>query len=307
MLYKSAVFFIICFFTLMNVFYSKEKTNDWPVLKGPYLGQKPPGLTPEIFAPGIISTNDDELCSGFMNNGTMFIFSRMRPDSDWRNKPTFIMELKNGKWTKPVKVSFQNLYPYNFTVAPDDKTLYFTSEYRGTNIWKVTKTVEGWSDLEILDPPINTDNSDFYPSVTKDSTIYFVSTRNVDKNKSFIYRSKSVEGKYTKVENIGIHFKTKQDDTDPFIAPDESYLIFLSRSADGFGDWDLCIIFRNKNGSWTEPINMGKQVNTAGEESRPSLTPDGKFFFFCSDKSGNKDIYWVDASIIENLKELHLK
>ena len=46
---------------MMNFFYSKEKTNDWPVLKGPYIGQKPPGMTPEIFAPGIISTEKRQL------------------------------------------------------------------------------------------------------------------------------------------------------------------------------------------------------------------------------------------------------
>lgn len=127
---KLKVRFVGIVFFIVFVLISCAKQDDFPVLSGPYLGQKLPGMTPEVFAPGIISTSDhDELCSGFMNNGTLFIFSRMVLDSDWRNKPTFVMELKNGKWTKPVNAAFQNLYPYNFTVAPDDKTLWFTSNH----------------------------------------------------------------------------------------------------------------------------------------------------------------------------------
>jgi Tol biopolymer transport system component len=48
--------------------------DDFPILKGPYLGQKPPGMTPEIFAPGIVSTGLDELNSVFSPDGDEFYF-----------------------------------------------------------------------------------------------------------------------------------------------------------------------------------------------------------------------------------------
>ena len=48
--------FLIYFILIFDISHAQQKTKDFPVLKGPYLGQKPPGMNPEIFAPGIIST-----------------------------------------------------------------------------------------------------------------------------------------------------------------------------------------------------------------------------------------------------------
>lgn len=87
--------------------------EEFPVLTGPYLGQEPPGMTPEIFAPGIISTSDGEGCHGFMKNGEMFIFKRTPPDVDWRYQPVSIMELKDAKWTKPyLETVITGLFPW---------------------------------------------------------------------------------------------------------------------------------------------------------------------------------------------------
>jgi hypothetical protein len=49
--------------------------ESFPVLRGPYLGQTPPGATPEAFAPGVVSTEDSEGCYGFMDGGRLFVFS----------------------------------------------------------------------------------------------------------------------------------------------------------------------------------------------------------------------------------------
>ena len=100
----------------------------FPIIRGPYLGQKSPGKIPEVFASKIISSEEyHEGCSGFMKDGAVFIFSPIIPGSDWKYKPTYFMQLKDAKWTKPKIIPFNDLSPYNFTVAPDGKTLYFTS------------------------------------------------------------------------------------------------------------------------------------------------------------------------------------
>ena len=81
-----SLFLFVC---VSLVFYAGEVQKKFPVLKGPYLGQKLPRMTPEIFAPGIISTNNHEGCSGFTKDGKLFIFSRYRYGM-------FIIEKKNG-------------------------------------------------------------------------------------------------------------------------------------------------------------------------------------------------------------------
>jgi hypothetical protein len=55
---------------------SHEKTKNFPVLKGPYLGQKPPGSTPEIFAPGHVCTDLDEYGCTFSPDGRKLFFGR---------------------------------------------------------------------------------------------------------------------------------------------------------------------------------------------------------------------------------------
>ena len=94
---------------------------------------------------------------------------------------------------------------------------------------------------------------------------------------------------------------TEHDEYDLFIAPDESYLIFSSDRPGGFGNVDLYISYKKGDGTWTEPKNMGRNINSGGAVF-PSVTDDGRFLFFQSRRGGNGDIYWVDAKIIEELK-----
>ena len=117
--------------------------------------------------------------------------------------------------------------------------------------------------------------------------------------------SRLVDGKYeepkllSKKINGGKSFH-------PFIAPDESYLIFDGKREGGYGSSDLYISYRQKDGSWGEAINLGDKINTGAWEAGASVTPDGKYFFFNrnmgTDKYENVDIFWVDAKFIETLR-----
>ena len=122
-----------------------------------------------------------------------------------------------------------------------------------------------------------------------------------------IYRANYKKGVYTNVENIGPVVNSEYSEADPAIAPDESYLLFCSHRPGGFGESDLYISFRKTDGSWTSPQNMGPKINTPADEEKPYVTPDGKYLFFSNDASGNLEIYWVDAEIIEDLKPGELK
>jgi len=91
----------------------------------------------------------------------------------------------------------------------------------------------------------------------------------------------------------------------PFIAPDESYLIWDSKREDGFGDSDLYISFRQEDGTWSSAVNMGDKVNSDKWDAYASVTPDGKYILFnreINEDDRNVDIYWVDAKVIETLR-----
>ncbi|MGD2089218.1 MAG: sialidase family protein [Candidatus Aminicenantes bacterium] len=174
------------------------------------------------------------------------------------------------------------------------------------NIWAVKLEMNGWTEPVMFAKSINTDKYyENYPSVTNDGTVYYMSRRRGGIGRTDVYRSRNLDGVYAEAENLGPTINTRASDIDPFVAPDESYLIVCQDKADGYGRWDLYIAFKKKDGSWTAPVNMGNAVNSSSSELRPYVTPDGKYLFFTSNRPNNQrleKIYWVDAGIITNLK-----
>jgi Tol biopolymer transport system component len=162
----------------------------------------------------------------------------------------------------------------------------------------VEKTDKRWSEPINIGPPINSKVDEYYVSLTKDGTIYFASNRPGGLGSFDIYRSQLVDGHYTKTENLGAAINTKYLEHDPFIAPDESYLLFTSVDRPrGFGTGDLYISSRRKDGTWSEAKNLGKTFNTSGYDFCPIVSPDGKYFFF----TRRGDIYWVRVEAIKKL------
>ncbi|MFC1564742.1 TolB family protein [candidate division KSB1 bacterium] len=307
--------YLLFFAVLFMISYCTQNSG-FPVLSGPYLGQEPPGTTPEVFAPGIISKKgyNDALFCTYIDGKNLFLYTSSPSDAPGGDiyYRIYATDMKNGTWTKPYLTTFHNK-PNNdaLSLLPDGKTLYFGSRRSlngkgespdGFNIWAVKRTEEGFSNPRMIGPPLSSDKYDIYPSATSNGTIYFFSERSGGFGKADIYRSRLFDGNYSEVENIGIPVNTENSEIDPFIAPDESYLIYCSRSLDGFGEMDIYITFRREDGSWTDPVNMGDNINTHGNDWIPYVTTDGKYFFFTSNRSGDDDIYWVDARIIETYK-----
>ena len=280
-----------------------------PAPSGPYLGQTPPGSKPEVFAPGIVNTNDHEGCAEFSRSGTRFLFHRLRRDlEEWSDIPAYLMELDDGAWSSPRPAPFEseNLdWDYHFT--PDGRWLYYTSMLHTSpgapapkhgNIWMVEVNDEGWGAPVLLPPPINgPDHHDSSPSLTKDGTLYFFSWREGGYGQSDIYRARLIDGEYGQVENLGSVINTEHSEYDLVIAPDESYLVFSSTRPGGFGDVDLYASFRAPDGTWSEPRNLGPEVNATGAVF-PSLTDDGKYLFFQSRPNDCGTVFWVSSEVI---------
>ncbi len=286
------------------------------IFRGQYFGQKPPGIKPELLAPGLISSSDFEYCSGFLQNGKAFIFKRQEytgedfSESDFYNSPTLFTELRDDNWTEPTVVPFNDLHPFNFTTAPDSRSFLFTSKCSEeisdnslkSAIWKVELANDGWGKPQRLGSPINSGTGDSYASMTADGTLYFMSGREGGFGRSDIYRSELVNGEYIISENLRRPVNSEERELDPVISPDESYLIFCADLPGGFGSFDLYITFRNSDGTWTEPVNMGREVNTLHAENRANITPDGKYILFMRGTTEYSDIYWMESKVINKIK-----
>src|SRR5512136_3227831 len=217
-------------------------------LRGPYLGQTPPGLAPEPFAPGLITTGEDEGSSGFARGGTVFLFQKFREG----RCQTYIMRLENGAWTPPRLIPFWETMAENgdFVISSDDRTMLYqvrTASAAGpiSHIWRAEITAAGWGEAAAFPSPVNTPFFESYASDTAKGTLYFFSRRPGGKGKFDLYRSERTAAGYADPVNLG-SLNTEFDEWDPFIAPDESYIIFCSMKPGGSGRDDLYISFKGK-------------------------------------------------------------
>jgi len=286
-----------------------SQQKDFPVLKGPYLGQEPPGMTPEMYAPGIISTEASEGSSGFARNGMVFIFQHFI-DAECH---TFIMTRRDNIWSRPELIPFwkQLIHNGDFVISPDDKTMFYqvkqqVSDRLDSDIWQVVLGLDSFEQRHALPSPINTPYNESFASRSGNGNLYFFSQRPGGLGQSDLYMSEYKNGVYTDPINLEI-LNTEFHEWDPYIAPDESYLIFCSTKPDGMGMDDLYVSYKNKSNQWGEPVPMGNMINSPGSENRPYVTNDSRFLFYTSSRRGNRDIYWVDAKIIEELKPEELK
>jgi len=101
---------------------------------------------------------------------------------------------------------------------------------------------------------------------------------------------------------------TEGHEYDQAIAPDDSYIFFCSSGRpDGVGGKGLYVSFRKEEGTWIQAKNLSKSINSRDDIYCPSISPDGKYIFFQTTKSGNGNICWVDAAIIEEHRPKGLK
>ena len=315
---KHIVIYAILVFTLILVYSSYLTAEDnFPVLKGPYLGQKPPGIKAEIFMDGFISTKEfPEMNAVFTRNGKEFYYCTRNKNS-WA---IFSTREINGRWTmpKPIHFATEQFVDRDLTISPDGNRIYFGSNrpqkigdkpLKKLNIFYTERLKYGeWSQPRNPGKIINGTPGGNYPCVAGNGNLYFFTSRTDGIGKCDIYIAEFINGRYHPPVCLNKAVNSKQNDWDAFIAPDESYIIFSSQNrSDTLGDQDLYISYRNKNDEWIQSINMGERVNSKSSEICPVVTLDGKYLFFTSRRRGNADIYWADAKIIEELKPKELK
>lgn len=279
-----AKFLILTYVMTFSVAFAQEnRENDpiFPPLEDRYLGLDPPGLTPELFAPGIVTT-EEHLESEVLFLPDMTELSFTRSGGKYKEPELFVMEYHDQSWSRK-SIPSTDIDAYQERFSPSLSEM---------------KSHEPFKDIPVIGF-----------AISAQGTYYFYVLDFTDGSGHMSY-SRLVNGKYEKPQKMSKAINTGKYIAHPFIAPDESYLMWDAEK-EGENTPDIYISFRQQDGSWGEAINMGDKINTGRYEQRPKVTPDGKYLFFWKGdvktrEDGSTYVEggpsWVDAQIIETLR-----
>lgn len=278
-----------------------------PVLKGPYLGQTPPGNIPAIFAPGVVSKDGNQSKLFLTPDGMELIFSSMLIVPGKDNNPaerdiSFIsVKMEDNTWGEPVVLPFSRAFTNDEpALSYDGEKLFFVSNRpKGSHteaemmpdIWMVGKSGGEWSVPINVGAVVNTDDLEVQPFYSTDDKLYF-------NRRDGIYYSQFSDGRFSIPVKLDEKiFKGRLSGL--CISPDNAVLMVHSNMEGGLGSFDLYVSFRHETGAWSNLVNVGDPINSGESEANATFSPDGKYIFF----SRSGDIYWVSASSLEKLKE----
>jgi hypothetical protein len=201
--------------------------------------------------------------------------------------------LRNGRWSEPEVAPFSGRWsdadPH---FSPDGSKLFFISNRPVTgdsargdyDIWVVDKRTDGsWDTPRRLPPPVNADGAtEWSPAVAANGNLYFGTIRAGGKGGNDLYVARWNGSAYGEPENLGDSINTARGEVEPWIAPDESYMVFSGQNrTDGLGGFDLYVAERVGD-VWQKARHLPAPINSAVGDFNQSVSPDGKWLYYSS-------------------------
>jgi Tol biopolymer transport system component len=251
-----------------------------------------------IFAPDWSSDQSHDEPPTFSPDGQTLFFQR----SDGHVSTILVSHLVDGHWSTPAVAPFSGSSSDQFPVMePDGSYLVFESDRgsdakeRVANLWRVDKTSSGWSAPVRLPDTVNISKRIYGHSIAANGDIYFMSTtepRGQDP-KWRLFRTARIAGGYARPEALPFSDGSTSD-VDPYIAPDQSYLIFSSaKRREPIDHEHLFIVFR-QGAEWGPVTPIRYQGDEqADDDNYSDVSPDGKTLYFDSTRNGKSNIWML--------------
>jgi hypothetical protein len=228
--------------------------------------------------------------------GNEAYFTVQSPDESISQIAT--MRLKDGVWSKPELMTFndENKYLEPF-MSIDMLRLYFVSDRpqnekktseKNFDIWYVERSFvdNSWSEPKNLGKPVNSDNNEFYPTLSANGNLYFTMDIPNSGRKDDIYYSKWNGKKHEDPVLLSDSVNSTGYEFNAFISNDESFLLYTKYNAEnGFGSGDLYIARKDQKGNWTKAENLGNTINSKFMEYCPFYDQNSQTLYFTSKRN----------------------
>jgi Tol biopolymer transport system component len=241
------------------------------------------GAVVSVFAPGVVSTPFEEVAATFLPDGNTVYFAQGTIGM------TICFSKKNGdSWEKPRVAPFSGHWgDWDPFLSPDGKRIYFVSNRpldttgdnklkRSSHLWYADRQ-EGdhWAEPKCIDAPFNLDGiGNYAPTVSRSGDLFFYSPQRDKAGKARSFYAKWIGDRYGELQPLLLN--DNEEVSDPLIAPDERYIIFVSGN-------DLYISYR-QGAAWGPGQKLGPAVNTGESNYDPTVSPDGQTLYFTSSR-----------------------
>jgi hypothetical protein len=266
-----------------------------------FMGEVPKTDTASIFGEGVVSLSGrSEFAPYISARGDSIYISH---DDDVTDQlTTSVLSKTSDVWTGPEEIYLapDGSQAFEVSMNKDNTALYFTnrSEITDTeNIFMKMKkdSLTGWDIPVEVDTLLNTVSEKRRIQVSEFGNIFFSAGGDL------YYSLFKEDSSYSVPEKFEYPVNTDDWEGDLYVHPYECYLLFVSTREDG-QNRDIYISYKFSNTRWTNPKKISEAINTLNEELAPYISPDENQFFFSRMVDGETDLYWIENSFTEILK-----
>ena len=263
-----------------------------------------------------INSKGHEYAPVISADGKRLYFCGRKREGSIGGEDIFVTDFENGAWSKPELINGINTpfaHEAPLAISADGNRLLL---YANQDVYYSDKTYSGWTIARPF-PSVNTDKSwEADAMISSDgNAIFFISDRkgNIGYHNEFgkkfhgtytgnldIYVSEKTKTGWSKPINIGKTINTPYAERSPFLHPDMKTLYFSSDGHAGLGKLDVYKTTRLNDSSWTEwaePVNLGKEINSFGDEYDYKISTDGKKAYLSVKEIDNYDIVEMNLPI----------
>lgn len=195
------------------------------------------------------------------------------------------------------RVNSENLEYYP-SITIDGERLIFTRRVNNDEDFYECRLIRGeWTAAEPVEGKINTNLNEGAQNISQDGEWLIFTGCNYPEGEGscdlYIAYFNPKTG-WTEPKNLGYGINTEYWESAPSLSPDKRVLYFSSNRPGGYGGKDIWMTMRTPEGKWTQPRNMGPDINTSGDETCPFIHADNQSLYFNSNGHpgyGSSDIF----------------